>query len=73
MIAALRNGRNSIGIEIDPGYCRMAARHLKAESSNLFMQTNLMFEKIMRDHSGHMQVSEDQALYQVKSARKTIE
>ena len=73
MIAALRNGRNSIGIEIDPDYCRMAARYLKAESSNLFMQTNLMFEKIICDHSGHMQVSEDQALYQVKSARKTIE
>jgi DNA modification methylase len=73
MIAALRNGRNSIGIDIDPEYCRMAARYLKAESSNLFMQTELIFEKLIDDYTGHMQVCEDQALYKVKSARKTID
>ena len=73
MIATLRNGRNSIGIDIDPEYCRMAARYLKAESSNLFMSTKLIFEKMINDQSGRMQVSEDQALYKVRSARKTIE
>jgi site-specific DNA-methyltransferase (adenine-specific) len=73
MIATLRNGRNSIGIDIDPEYCRMAARHLKAESSNLFFDTELIFEKMINDQSGRMQVSEDQALYKVRSARKTIE
>jgi site-specific DNA-methyltransferase (adenine-specific) len=31
MIAALRTGRNSIGGEIDPEYCRMAAKYLKAD------------------------------------------
>ena len=72
MIAALRNGRNSIGIDIDPEYCRMAARFLKKESSNLFMQTELKFEKMINDQSGHMQVCEDQALYKVRSARKTM-
>ncbi len=72
MIAALRNGRNSIGIDIDPEYCHMAARFLKKESSNLFMQTELKFEKMINDQSGHMQVCEDQALYKVRSARKTI-
>lgn len=72
MIAALRNGRNSIGIDIDPEYCRMAARFLKKESSNLFMQTDLKFEKMINDQSGHMQVCEDQALYNVRSARKTM-
>jgi len=25
LIAALRTGRNSIGVEIEPDYCRMAA------------------------------------------------
>jgi len=73
MIAALRNGRNSIGIDIDPEYCRMAARYLKAESGNLFMQNELIFEKLIDDYTGHMQVCEDQALYKVKSARKTID
>jgi DNA modification methylase len=36
MLAALRWGRNSIGIEIDPQYCRMAARRMFTESRSLF-------------------------------------
>src|SRR4030043_21060 len=31
LIAALRYKRNSIGVEIDPEYCRMAAAFLRAE------------------------------------------
>ena len=73
MIAALRYERNSIGIDIEPEYCRMAARYLKKESSNLFLNTELIFEKMVADHSGQMQVCEDQALYEVKSARKPLE
>ena len=72
MIAALRYGRNSVGIDIEPEYCRMAARYLKKESSNLFINTELIFEKMMADNSGQMQVCEDQALYEVKSARKPL-
>jgi len=51
----------------------MAARYLKKESSNLFIDTELIFEKIIADHSGQVQVCEDQELYEVKSARKTLE
>jgi DNA modification methylase len=72
MVAALRYGRNSIGIDIDSEYCRMAARYLKKEGSNLFFDTELIFEKMILDNSGHLQVCEDQALYEVKSTRKTI-
>jgi DNA modification methylase len=72
MIAALRYARNSIGIDIDPEYCRMAARYLKKESSNLFINAELIFEKMTTDLSGQMQVCEDQALYEVRSARKTM-
>jgi site-specific DNA-methyltransferase (adenine-specific) len=72
MVAALRYGRNSIGIDIDSEYCRMAARYLKKEGSNLFFDTELIFEKMILDNSGHLQVCEDQALYEVKSARQTI-
>jgi DNA modification methylase len=73
MIAALRYGRNSIGIDIEPEYCHMAARYLKKESSNLFINTELIFEKMVADNSGQMQVCEDQALYRAKSARKSLE
>ena len=72
MIAALRYERNSIGIDIEPEYCRMAARYLKKESSNLFLNTELIFEKTVTVPSGHLQVCEDQALYEVKSARKSL-
>lgn len=72
MVAALKYGRNSIGIDIDPEYCRMTARYLKRESSNLFMRTKLIFEKMINDQTGHTQVCEDQALYQVRSAGKTL-
>ena len=72
MVASLRYGRNSIGIDIDPEYCRMAARFLEKESSNLFLKTELIFEKMILDNIGHMQVCEDQALYEARSARKTI-
>ncbi|MBL7180783.1 MAG: site-specific DNA-methyltransferase [Desulfobacterales bacterium] len=72
MVAALKYGRNSIGIEIDPKYCHMAARYLKRESSNLFMRTKLIFEKMITNQAGHLQVCEDQALYQVRSAGKTL-
>ena len=73
MIASLRYGRNCIGIEIEPEYCRMAARFLKKESCNLFMRTELKFEKMVNDPSGRAQVCEDQALYEVRSARKTMD
>ena len=73
MRAALRYGRNSIGIDIEPEYCRMAARYLKRESSNLFINTELIFEKMVADIAGQMQVCEDQALYEVKSAGKSLE
>ena len=72
MIASLRYGRNSIGIDIDSEYCRMAARYLKKEGSNLFFDTELSFEKMTLDNTGLMQVCEDQALYEVRSARQTM-
>ena len=72
MVAALRGGRNSIGVEIDAEYCRMAARYLKAESADMFTSAHLAFEKSTRDHSRSL-VREDQALYSVKAATKRIE
>jgi site-specific DNA-methyltransferase (adenine-specific) len=71
MIAAFRTGRNSIGVEIDPEYCRMAARFLKAESANLFSTAELRFEKIATETANL--ISEDQALYELRPAKKRLE
>ena len=72
MVAAIRTGRNSIGIEIDPDYCRMSARYIRAESSSLFSCATLTFEKANVNNQVCM-VKEDQALYSVAPARKRLE
>jgi len=71
MVAALRTGRNSIGVEIDPEYCRLAARYLKAENADLFSTATLQFEKTTTAPA--CLVKEDQALYEVRPARKRLE
>jgi site-specific DNA-methyltransferase (adenine-specific) len=70
MLAALRTGRNSIGVEIDPEYCRMAARYLKAENSGLFSAAKLFFEKV--DSRQTSVVMEDQALYEARPSKRKI-
>ncbi|MBN1867141.1 site-specific DNA-methyltransferase [Candidatus Sumerlaeota bacterium] len=70
MVAALRTGRNSIGVEIDPEYCRMAARYLKAESADLFSTAKLVFEKMVEEQA--LCVKEDRALYKVRPARRRL-
>ena len=71
MVAALRTGRDSIGVEIDPKYCRMSARYLKAETVDLFSNAKLLFEKAATETASR--VEEDQALYQVRPAKKRFE
>ncbi len=44
MIAALRNNRDSIGVEIDPEYCRLAMERIKSEAHTLFGKVNLTFQ-----------------------------
>jgi site-specific DNA-methyltransferase (adenine-specific) len=70
MIAAFRTGRNSIGVEIDPDYCRMTARYLKAETLNLFSSSKLIFEKVSTDRA--CMVKDDQALYEVRPAKRKV-
>jgi site-specific DNA-methyltransferase (adenine-specific) len=48
MLAAMKTGRNSIGIEIDRDYCRMAASRLKREGQDLFTDFELVFKKQVR-------------------------
>lgn len=70
MIAALKAGRNSIGVEIDPEYCRLAARYLKAETAGLFSNAKLLFEKATTERT--LMVKEDRVLYKVTPARKRL-
>jgi modification methylase len=70
MVAALRAGRSSIGIEIDSDYCRSAARYLKAESTDLFSTASLSFEKADSKCAGI--VGEDRSLYNVRAARTRL-
>ena len=72
MVAALKNGRNSVGVEIDPEYCRMIARYLKAESNDLFNEVELQFERTVHVKK-QMVVREDKELYNVRPARKRLE
>jgi site-specific DNA-methyltransferase (adenine-specific) len=70
MVAALRAGRNSVGVEIEPEYCRMAARYLKAEAADLFSSADLIFERAGAGKASV--VREDQVLYEVRPARKKL-
>ena len=72
MVAALKYQRNSIGVEIDPEYCRMAAAHLKTESNDLFSDVQLIFEKAEERKTAWV-VRENQELYEVKPARKKLQ
>ncbi|HOC57840.1 MAG TPA: site-specific DNA-methyltransferase [Verrucomicrobiota bacterium] len=72
MVAALRAGRNSIGIDIEAEYCRMAARYLKAENTDLFAPARLVFEKATVAENVCL-VAEEHTTYSVRPARKRLE
>lgn len=71
MIAALKNGRNSMGIEIDRQYCRMAAKRLKAESSGLFTSVELVFEKAQVESSRQV-IYVDPELSRLRASRQSV-
>lgn len=68
LIAAMKNGRNSVGVEIDRNYCRMAAKRLKAESYGLFTSSELIFEKAEMEIS-HQALYVDQELSRLRTTR----
>ena len=45
MIAAMKCDRNSIGVEIDSEYCRMAAERIKKENQGLFSNVHFDFSE----------------------------
>ncbi|NLH40298.1 MAG: site-specific DNA-methyltransferase [Planctomycetes bacterium] len=71
MAAALRSGRNSIGVEIDRQYCRMASKRLKAENSGLFASSELIFERAERKSSGQV-LCLDPELSRLRPSRQSV-
>jgi site-specific DNA-methyltransferase (adenine-specific) len=63
MLAAMKWQRNSVGVEIDRDYCRMAARRLKHEASDMFANADLRFERLIEDPVTGAQVREDETAY----------
>lgn len=49
MVAALKHGRNSIGVELDTEYCKLAASRLMNENTSLFGNTKIEIE--LKPHS----------------------
>ena len=72
MVAAIKNGRSSIGVEIDPDYCRMIAKYLKAETHDFFSDAELHFESASC-HGNRLVLHEEKALYGVKPSKRKLE
>jgi len=64
LVAAMRSERNSIGVEIDPAYCRMGARRLLKENQSLFANAKLVFEKAVPTPQGGFVLREEEEPYQ---------
>ncbi len=70
MLAAMKCGRNSIGVETDAEYCRMAARRLLSENQSLFTSAKLEFMKLAEVRSGGSVIREDPEAYGAIRRRK---
>jgi DNA modification methylase len=63
MVAAIRSGRSSIGIEIDPDYCRMAEERLRRENSDMFSSATLEFIYPTEEARSKLAVGDTRAKY----------
>ncbi|MGO9482870.1 MAG: DNA-methyltransferase [Candidatus Kryptoniota bacterium] len=70
MVAALKTGRNSIGIDIDPEYCKMAEDRLRKESDDMFSTANLEFIYPARENQAKAALGEKRPKY-VSRTRKS--
>ncbi len=68
-LAAMKCGRNSIGIEIDEEYCRMTLDRLKAEERGLPTEVKIEFSRVS-GNGGNLTVNEEPAVYRAGKSRK---
>ena len=72
MVAALKHGRNSIGVELDTDYCKMAASRLMNENTSLFGNAQLQIE--LKPHPAVEAVAvlqETSPVYRTRARKKT--
>jgi len=71
MLAAIKLGRNSLGIEIDPEYCRMAARRILDENQNLFSTSSFECVHAPAEKNGELVLHEKPVAYRIAKSRRT--
>lgn len=71
MIAAMKSNRNSIGIEIDKEYYRMATRNLLNENQSLFTSAKLEFMKFEKAAEEGGIFRDNESLYKTTGRKKT--
>ena len=71
MVAAMRAERNSIGLDIDAEYCRMAAKRLRTEASSMFVNARLQFQKTIVGTEGAPVLREEQAPYFTSRSKRS--
>jgi len=72
MVAALKHGRNSIGIELDTEYCKMAASRLMNENTSLFGNAKIQIE--LKPHSNVLDLvalKDSSPPYRIRKRKKT--
>lgn len=75
MLAAIKSERNSIGVEIDRQYCRMAAKRLQAEMHDLFNSVTTKFSRQVTSRTKELVIREETRLYDTvsrKAKRKAV-
>jgi len=72
MVAALKHGRNSVGVELDTDYCKLAASRLMNENTSLFSNAKLQIE--LKPHTAVATVAalqERATAYKAAARKKT--
>ena len=71
MVAAMKAGRNSIGVDIDPDYCKMAEERLRKENSDMFSSATLEFIYPAQEITSKLAVSEKRTKYSTRKGKLT--
>jgi len=71
MVAAMKCGRSSIGIDIDPTYCRLAGRRLAQEASSLFLPAAVEFKYAQAEAGAGYAAAEERAKYGGRTRRRS--
>lgn len=72
MVAALKHGRSSVGVELDTAYCKMAASRLMNENTSLFGHAQFKIE--LKPHTAAESVAalqETAPAYKIRTRKKT--